>query len=42
MNPALILSSLQRACRVNPAARRATLWQIAKDPEGNELQGPGG
>lgn len=42
MNPALMLSSLQRACRVNPAARRATLWQIAKDPEGRQLEGPGG
>lgn len=42
MNPAHILSSLQRACRVNPAARRATLWQIAKDPDGVEMQGPGG
>lgn len=42
MNPRQILTSMQRACRVNPAARRATLWQIAKDAEGIEAMTPQG
>lgn len=42
MNPAHILTALQRACRYNPSARRATIWQVAKDETGEELEGPGG
>ena len=42
MNPRQILTSMQRACRVNPSASRATLWQIAKDAEGLEIMSPQG
>ena len=42
MNPRQILTCMQRACRVNPSASRATLWQIAKDAEGLEIMSPQG
>lgn len=42
MTPAHILTSLQRACRFNPSARRATLWQVARDETGAELMTPDG
>jgi len=35
-------STLQRAMKSNPVARRASVWTVAKDPEGAEIVLPSG